>query len=93
VSAAGEQHRGRAIGLQAAAQAVGLSAGPALGGLLIYELSWRWVFWVNVPFGLLGTVMGWLVLPQTETLATDRRFDWQGRAASGAGNDRPRHAD
>ncbi|MGA7803929.1 MFS transporter [Bradyrhizobium sp.] len=78
VSAAGEQHRGRAIGLQSAAQAVGLSAGPAIGGLLIHALSWRWIFWINVPIGLLGAIIGWLVLPQTKTHARGRQFDWRG---------------
>jgi EmrB/QacA subfamily drug resistance transporter len=78
VSAAGAQHRGRAIGLQGAAQAVGLSAGPALGGFLIGALSWRWVFWINVPFGLFGAVSGWLVLPRTEAVAKKRRFDGPG---------------
>jgi EmrB/QacA subfamily drug resistance transporter len=78
VSAAGPGRRGRAIGMQAAAQAVGLSAGPALGGLLISVLSWRWVFWVNVPFGLLGAAIGWAILPQTAAFAADRRFDWPG---------------
>jgi EmrB/QacA subfamily drug resistance transporter len=78
VSAAGAQHRGRAIGLQGAAQAVGLSVGPALGGFLISTLSWRWVFWINVPFGLLGAAAGWLVLPQTEALVKRRRFDGPG---------------
>jgi EmrB/QacA subfamily drug resistance transporter len=80
VTAAGERHRGRAIGLQAAAQAVGLSAGPAIGGFLIHELSWSWVFWINVPFGLVGAALGWLVLPQTGLVDPDRRFDWGGVA-------------
>ena len=78
VSAAGRHDRGRAIGLQSAAQAVGLSAGPAIGGLLIHTLSWRWVFWINAPIGLLGAVVGWFVLPQTKARADDQQFDWGG---------------
>ncbi len=78
-AAAGPEHRGKAIGIQGAAQALGLSFGPALGGLLIQELGWRWVFWINVPAGLIGAVLGWLVLPQTaHTGAGERRFDWMG---------------
>jgi MFS family permease len=61
-----------------AAQAVGLSAGPAIGGLVIDLLDWRWVFWINVPFGLVGTVVGWFVLPPTRDLPDDDRFDWRG---------------
>lgn len=76
VSAAGKNQRGHAIGLQAAAQAIGLSAGPAIGGMLIDALSWRWVFWLNVPFGILGALMGWFVLPQTEPRTRRRNFDW-----------------
>jgi len=78
VTAAGPEERGRALGLQAAAQAVGLSAGPAIGGLLLDTLDWRWVFWVNVPFGLAGAVIGWFVIPPTESLPKDDRFDWKG---------------
>lgn len=82
VTAAGERYRGRAIGLQAVAQAVGLSAGPALGGFLIVALSWRWVFWINVPIGLFGAVLAWFALPQTEGQTGlsrfDGRFDWLG---------------
>jgi EmrB/QacA subfamily drug resistance transporter len=78
VTAAGNRYRGRAIGMQAAAQAVGLSAGPALGGLLIDALSWRWVFWINVPFGLFGALLAWFALPQTGRRNGRRQFDWQG---------------
>lgn len=75
---AGPGLRGRAIGVQGAAQAVGLSIGPAVGGLLIQSLGWRWVFWINVPAGLAGLLLGWLVLPRTEGLRPDQRFDWWG---------------
>jgi EmrB/QacA subfamily drug resistance transporter len=78
VAAAGVAQRGRALGIQSAAQAVGLSAGPAIGGLVLDALDWRWVFWINVPVGLVGTVLGWFVLPLTKDLPADSRFDWKG---------------
>ncbi len=82
---------GRAIGVQGAAQAVGLSVGPSVGGLLIDSLGWRWVFFIAVPFGVLGTVLGWLVLPRTshaaiaEVAHEPHRFDWLGSVLLGAG--------
>jgi EmrB/QacA subfamily drug resistance transporter len=78
VATAGPQLRGRALGIQAAAQAVGLSAGPAIGGLVLDMLDWRWVFWINVPVGLAGAVMGWFMLPLSKNLPDDVRFDWKG---------------
>jgi EmrB/QacA subfamily drug resistance transporter len=71
---------GRALGVQGAAQAVGLAIGPSVGGLLIDALGWRWVFFIAVPFGLVGTVLGWFVLP-CSTSAPERaeeHFDWVG---------------
>src|SRR5262245_32750205 len=78
VMTAGPERRGRALGIQSAAQAVGLGAGPAIGGLLMDTLGWQWVFWINVPFGLIGAILGWFVIPQTRDLPSDSRFDWQG---------------
>src|SRR5215471_2294719 len=52
--------------------------GRAIGGLVLDALDWRWVFWINVPVGLAGTVLGWLVLPPTKDLPDDGRFDWKG---------------
>jgi EmrB/QacA subfamily drug resistance transporter len=78
VTAAGPEHRGRALGIMAAAQAIGLSAGPAIGGLVLDTLGWQWVFWINVPVGLAAAVLGWFVLPPTTGLAVGERFDWTG---------------
>ena len=52
--------RRAALGIQAAAQAVGLACGPVVGGVLVGTVGWRWVFLINVPVGLLA-VRGRLV--------------------------------
>lgn len=74
----------RALGIQAAAQGLGLALGPGLGGLLVEHASWRWVFWINVPIGLFGILAGWFLLPRTRAEAWaprgggDGRFDLAG---------------
>ncbi|MGA5816668.1 MFS transporter [Kitasatospora sp. NPDC094028] len=55
----------RALGIQAAAQGLGLALGPSLGGLLVEHASWQWVFWVNVPIAVFGILAGWYLLPRT----------------------------
>jgi EmrB/QacA subfamily drug resistance transporter len=78
VSAAGPTRRGQAMGIYAGAQAVGIAAGPALGGLLLAVLNWHWVFWVNVPLALAGALLGLLVVPVTAKLNAEKAFDWRG---------------
>jgi EmrB/QacA subfamily drug resistance transporter len=48
--------RGFAFGLNAVVVSLGASAGPTLGGLITEHLSWRWIFYLNVPFGVLGLI-------------------------------------
>jgi EmrB/QacA subfamily drug resistance transporter len=69
---------GTGLGVQGAAQAVGLSVGPALGGLLTGLGGWRLIFLVNVPIGLIGVVLGWLLLPRSTHLDPESRIDPSG---------------
>ena len=46
--------RGRYMGLIGSVFAVASVAGPLLGGFLVEAISWRWVFYVNIPFGLVA---------------------------------------
>lgn len=79
ITAAVERNElGRAIGIQGAAQALGLSVGPALGGFLISQLGWRWVFYINLPVGIVGTAAGWLILSPTLQRRRPEPFDWAG---------------
>lgn len=64
--------RGRALGMNAVVVALGVSAGPTLGGLITTYLSWRWIFYVNVPIGIIGVIATILVL-------TERMRRGQGR--------------
>jgi EmrB/QacA subfamily drug resistance transporter len=58
--------------------------GPVLGGLLVTELSWRWVFYVNVPIGIAAFTFGVLFLEESSQ-AQPGRFDLAGFVLSGLG--------
>ncbi len=73
--------RGRVLGMMGTVVASGLTAGPALGGLLLHLFSWRVIFYINVPIGI-GTALIISVLlrgSQTGRL-NDESFDWKGSA-------------
>lgn len=72
--------RARGLGLQGAAQALGLALGPTVGGLLLAAGGWRWVFLATVPAGVVGTVAGWFLLPRTRDRSEPGAFDWLGLA-------------
>jgi EmrB/QacA subfamily drug resistance transporter len=71
--------RGRFQGLIVAAFAGGAGAGPLFGGLIVDNASWPWIFYVNVPFGLLAlAVFAWKMSSPQRTI--ERPVDWLGAA-------------
>ena len=74
-----ETERGRAIGMMGAVVASGLTAGPVLGGLLIYYFSWRSIFYINVPIGLLTAAGVFFLLKGSKAdITRQETFDWPG---------------
>ncbi|MGP0030237.1 MAG: DHA2 family efflux MFS transporter permease subunit [Acidimicrobiales bacterium] len=69
---------GRAVGLQGAAQAIGLALGPTVGGLLVAAGGWRMIFLVNVPIGLVGALAAVLLVPRSRELQHRVPFDVKG---------------
>jgi EmrB/QacA subfamily drug resistance transporter len=72
-----KEELGVAMGTNTMVAAVGLVIGPVLGGALVL-ISWHWVFWFNVPFGLLGCFWAWQVLHEITGRSEDRSFDYLG---------------
>lgn len=91
-----ESSRGKAIGTWSGFTAITTAAGPVLGGWLVSALSWRWVFFLNIPFAIAVLVIAATRLPETRdqsataSSAADgspktARIDWLGAALSVVG--------
>ncbi len=76
---------GRALGINAMVVAVGFTLGPVIGGLFTNLLGWRWVFFFNVPLGIVGTLWAWLQLKEVEKMPSNQKFDWFGAITLTAG--------
>jgi EmrB/QacA subfamily drug resistance transporter len=70
----------RGIGIQGAAQALGLALGPTVGGVLLAAGGWRLIFLVNVPAGIVGVVAAWALIPRSRDLQARVPYDWAGLA-------------
>ncbi len=73
------KERGRAFGLWGLGVVIGPAIGPTLGGFLSEAYSWRWIFWINLPLGLLAMWWAWSVLePEDKKNAARVPFDLRG---------------
>jgi EmrB/QacA subfamily drug resistance transporter len=67
--------RGKALGINAITFSIGGVAGPILGGLILTLADWRWIFFINVPVGLVGAIWGYRVLREMSVPKKGERFD------------------
>ncbi|WP_372727306.1 DHA2 family efflux MFS transporter permease subunit [Nocardioides sp.] len=77
------QRRGQAMALWGATAGVATLVGPILGGVLVGALGWEWIFFINIPVGMVGFALAWRLVPHLPTNA--HSFDWWGVALSGGG--------
>ena len=77
--------RGRALGINAITFAAGGVIGPVLGGFILTAASWRWIFFINVPIGLIGAVWGYLALHEISIRQRGERFDSVGAISFSVG--------
>lgn len=76
------RQRGMAIGIWAGVSAMALAIGPLLGGLITEHIHWSWVFFINVPVGILGIVVARLVIEESRDTSAVQRLDLPGLAVS-----------
>ena len=76
-------HRGAAMGLWGATAGVATLVGPLLGGLLVDGFGWEWIFFINIPVGIIGFVLAWILVPKLET--HPHKFDMVGVFLSALG--------
>ncbi|MFL0578554.1 DHA2 family efflux MFS transporter permease subunit [Dietzia sp. 179-F 9C3 NHS] len=75
--------RGAAMGTWGAVAGIASVVGPVAGGVLVDSLGWRWIFFVNIPFGVLAVTLVWLWVPRLPT--TRHRYDGAGIILSALG--------
>ncbi len=74
----GAKRRSTAIGLFASVFPIGGIIGPNIGGFIIDHLTWRWIFFVNIPIGILLLVLGSVVFPRGIASSVKRKVDFVG---------------
>jgi len=75
------RQRGMAIGIWAGVSALALAIGPLVGGVITEHINWSWVFYINVPIGILGLVAARVFIDETRD-TTEQRLDFPGLATS-----------
>jgi EmrB/QacA subfamily drug resistance transporter len=76
------RQRGTAIGIWAGVSALALAIGPLVGGLIVDNINWNWIFFVNVPVGVLAIVVSQIVIRESRDTSHEQSIDLPGLLTS-----------
>jgi EmrB/QacA subfamily drug resistance transporter len=79
------RERGQAIGIWAGVSAMALAIGPLVGGLIVDNLNWNWIFFINIPVGVAGIIVSQLVIKESRDTSHEQSIDLPGLITSSAG--------
>src|ERR671929_1358249 len=79
------RQRGMAIGIWAGVSAMARAIGPLVGGILTEKINWSWIFYINVPIGILGILAARIFVDETRDTSREQRLDLPGLLTSGIG--------
>jgi len=77
--------RGAAMGIWGGIVALGAVIGPIVGGFIVTDYAWEWVFLINVPVGIVAILATIAIVPESVDPSASRRIDWGGVVLSGTG--------
>jgi len=77
------KERGQAIGIWAGVSALALAIGPLIGGLIVDNINWHWIFYVNVPVGVVGVLVSRWVIAESRDTSHEQSIDLPGLVTSG----------
>lgn len=78
-----QNERGKAIGVWAGLNGIGIALGPIIGGLIIANLNWNWIFLVNIPVAVVALAAGWFLIPDSRD-PNPKKLDIPGTILSAA---------
>ncbi len=79
------EKRGAALGVWGSVVALGAIAGPIIGGLIVTNYDWPWIFLINLPVGLVALFLVHRIVPESTDPLASRKIDWTGVVLSGVG--------
>ncbi len=79
------EKRGAAMGIWGGIVALGAVIGPIVGGLIVTNYAWEWVFLINVPIGIASILATMAIVPESVDPTASKRLDWGGLVLSGFG--------